>query len=178
MSDNTWTDADLTDILGDPSGDNSTIRLLREKIKADGTAMKQMREQIETLTNMNRGTIVGDALKSAGLNPNAEKLYKGEVNPTAVQAWVEENKEFLAPVQTAVPQVTQVVDPEADGTAAGAPAQGTAPPVFTPDTQAAFQRMVTAGVDGVPGSNFNDAMGSMQNAQSMEELLSAISQYS
>lgn len=170
-----WTDSDLDDILGN-TGDNSTIKVLREKIKADNAAMRAMQEQIKTLTSANRTPMVKEALKSAGLTENAYKGYTGEADPTAVAAWVEANKDWIAPAGTPAPLVQ---DPNIDPPqGAGAPAQGTAPAVFTPDSQAAYQRMVSAGVDGVPGSNFNDAMGALTGAQSMEDLLGAIQQFS
>lgn len=166
-----WTDGDLDEILGN-TGDNSTIKVLREKIKADNAAMKQMQEQIKTLSAANLTPMVKDALKSAGLTENAYKGYKGEADPTAVQAWVEANKDWIAPAGTpAAPIQSLDEDPPQS---AGAPAPGTAPAVFTPDSQAAYQRMITAGVDGVPGSNFTEALGGLQAAQTMEELMAII----
>ena len=169
-----WTDEDLNDILGDASGDNSTIKVLREKIKADGKAMAEMRSQIDKLTNASRTPMIEEALKSAGLNTGAAALYTGEADPTAIQAWVEANKGFLAPAGAQPIATDPNVDPP---TVAGAPSQGTTEPVFTPDSQAAYQRMMTAGIDGVPGTNFTEALGALQGADSMEALLSAIQQH-
>ncbi len=172
MSD-AWTDEDLDDILGN-SGDNSTIKVLREKIKADGAAMKKMQEQINSLANANRVPMVEAALRSAGLTPLAAQGYTGEANPTAVQAWVEANKGWIAPAG-AQPAADPTIDPPSG---AGVPAQGTAPAVFTPDSQAGYQRMITAGIDGVPGSNFTETLGGLQNADSMEALMAIIAQNS
>lgn len=171
MSD--WNDEDLDDILGNVQ-DNSTIKVLREKIKADNAAMKQMRTELDSLRTTQRGNIVGDALRSAGFKTGAATLYQGEPDPTAVQAWVEANKDFLAREDGTPPVQTSAVPQDI----AGAPAQGTAPAVFTPDTQAAYARMASAGVDGVPPSNFNDAYGALTNATSMEDVLKAIQTYS
>lgn len=168
-----WTDDDLNDILGEPSGDNSTIKVLREKIKADGKAMAEMRSQLEKLSTMSRTPLVEQALKSAGLTPLAAQAYTGDADPTAIQAWVEANKGWIAPAG-AQPQQTIDDDPPSG---AGAPSEGTAEPVFTPDSQAAYQRMITAGVDGVPGTNFQNALGALQSADSMEALLAAIQQH-
>lgn len=172
MSD-AWTDEDLDDILGN-TGDNSTIKVLRDKIKADGQAMRKMQEQINALATANRGPMVEGALKSAGLSTGAASMYTGEADPTAVAAWVEANKGWIAPAG-AQPQNDPVIDPPSG---AGAPAQGTAPAVFTPDSQAGYQRMITAGIDGVPGSNFTETLGGLQNAQSMEDLMAIIAQNS
>ena len=168
-----WTDEDLADILGDPSGDNSTIKVLREKIKADGKAMAEMKSQLEKLANMSRTPLVEGALRSAGLTTLAAQADTGEADPTAIQAWVEANKGWIAPAGAQPPQANTVDPP----TVAGAPSQGTAEPVFTPDSQAAYQRMMTAGVDGVPGTNFTEALGAMNSAGSMEELMAAIQQH-
>ena len=168
-----WNDDDLNDILGDVQ-DNSTIKVLREKIKADNAAMRQMRTELDSLRTTQRANIVGETLRSAGFKQSAATLYQGEPDPTAVQAWVDANKDFLAREDgTSSAQVSGLPQE-----VAGAPAQGTAPAVFTPDTQAAYVRMISAGVDGVPPSNFNDAYGALQNAGSMEDLLRAIQTYS
>lgn len=169
-----WAEGDLTELLGDPAGDNSTIKILRAKIKADNDAMKQMRNELNSMREMQRGNVVGEALKSAGLNPAAASLYTGEVEPTAVSAWVEANKGFIAPASATPPVPAGEPNPEQQAFA-GAPAQGTAPAI-TPDTQAAYQRMITAGVDGVPGSNFNDLLGQLQNG-SEADVLNLIAQY-
>lgn len=173
MSDN-WTDEDLDDILGN-TADNSTIKLLREKIKADNTALREMRSELDSLRNQNRGSLVEGALKSAGLKTGAAALYQGEANPDAIQAWVDANKDNLAREDgyTPPPPAGAQGDPESQ-TFAGAPAQGNAAPVFTPDTQMAYQRMISAGIDGQPGTNFTETLGSLQNANSMEELMGII----
>ena len=172
MSD-AWNDTDLDDILGDVQ-DNSTIKVLREKIKADNAAMRQMRTELDSLRTTQREKIVEGTLRSAGFKSGAASLYSGDPDPTAVQAWVEANKDFLAR-EDGTPQVQMTVQPQE---IAGTPAQGTAPAVFTPDTQAAYARMISAGVDGVPPSNFTDALGSLQGAKSIEELMQAIQTYS
>lgn len=173
MSDN-WTDNDLDDILGN-AGDNSTIKLLREKIKADRDALKEMRGELDSLRNQNRGALVEGALKSAGFKQGAATLYQGESDPTAIQAWVDANKDFLAREDgyTPPPPAGAQGDPEQQ-TFAGAPAQGSQQTVFTPDTQMAYQRMISAGIDGQPGTNFTETLGSLQNANSMEELMGII----
>lgn len=171
-----WTDG-LDDILGDPSQDNATIRVLREKIKADAKALEKLSSEVATLRDGQKGDIVGKALKSAGVPqekiPLAADLYKGDLEATAVSAWATQYAPLFAGGATASPGE----NPE-EKTIAGTPAQGTVDPVFTPDTQAAFQRMITAGVDGVPGSNFNDAYGALTNAGSMEDLMAAIQTFS
>lgn len=172
MSDN-WTDEDLDDILGN-TADNSTIKLLREKIKADNAALKQMRTELDSMRNQNRGSLVEGALKSAGLKAGAASLYQGEADPTAIQAWVDANKDVFAREDGSTPPPAGVnADPE-NQTFAGAPAQGTQQSVFTPDTQMAYQRMITAGIDGTPGTNFTETLGGLQNANSMEELMAII----
>lgn len=160
-----WTD-DIDGFLGDPSQDNATIKVLREKIKADGEALKTMREEVATLRSHQRATLVADELKSAGVRPEVAKFYTGDADPAAVKAWVEENAPlFGAPQQVAQEVTAQEAAPQAA-------------PVFTPDSQAAYQRMMSAGVDGVPGSNFNDAMGALANATSLDELMAAMRQHS
>ena len=169
-----WTDDAFNQIL-DEAGDNSTIKLLREKIKADNAALKEMRTELDSLRNQNRGSLVEGALKSAGFKTGAASLYQGDADPNAIQAWVDANKDFLAREDgyTPPPPAGAPSDPEQQ-TFAGSPAQGSQQTVFTPDTQMAYQRMISAGIDGQPGTNFTETLGGLQNANSMEELMAII----
>jgi hypothetical protein len=157
-----WTDEDLNDILGTGENDNSTIRVLREKIKADNAAMKAMQAEVASLRDARKNDVVGEILLKAGLNPKVGKFYQGEADPTAVQAWVEENADVFGSGTTAV---TSDNTPSPMGGIGELRQNVVTVPPITPEVQVDYQRMLNAGVDGVPPSNYNDIMGALMSAQ-------------
>lgn len=169
MTDWNSNDADIDSILElDGNTNNPTIKVLRDKLKADAQERKEMREEIATLRNAHRSTVVGGVLESAGLNPQAAKFYTGEADPTAVQAWVQENATLFGGVKAPSAQ---------EGTPN--PAAVPIPAAVVPqDQQVDYMRMLNAGVDGVPPSNYNDAMGAMSSAKTQEEFMEALARFS
>lgn len=175
MTDWNSNDEDLDAILGNTDGNsNNTVKVLRDKLKADNAAMKELRAEVDNLRNAHRATVVGSVLESAGLNPQAAKFYTGEADPTAVQAWVQENATLFGGAQAPSAQ---------DGTPlSGMPnliqTQVPALPAVPENQQVDYMRMLNAGVDGVPPSNYNDAMGAMGAAKTQEEFLEALTRFS
>lgn len=171
MTDWNSNDADIDSILElDGNTNNPTIKVLRDKLKADAQERKEMREEIATLRNAHRSTVVGGVLESAGLNPQAAKFYTGEADPTAVQAWVQENAALFG---GAVPQTPSVQGGTPN------PAVVPIPAAAVPENQQVdYMRMLNAGVDGVPPSNYNDAMGAMSSATTQEEFMEALARFS
>ncbi len=172
-----WTnDDDINEILGIPSeGENTTVKTLRAKIKADAEAMKTLRQEVAALNEGRKAEVVNAVLASAGINPKVGKFYTGEANPTAVQAWVQENADvFGGTVQVpsnieatptplgGIPQVTQAELRQA---------------ALTPNEQVDYQRMLNAGVDGVPPSNYNDIMGALTGAATQEDFMAAMKRF-
>lgn len=164
-------DDDINAMLGDdPSQDNSTMKILRAKIKADAQKMKEMEQQLQTLNAARAASVVTDALTSAGINPAYAKFYAGEADPAKVAEWIGENKELLG-----------VSAPQGSGTQMPAGPMNVpdqAPPSISPDTQAAMQRMIgLSGIDGLPPSNYNDILGALTSASSEDDLRAAFSKY-
>lgn len=178
MTDWNSNDEDLDAILGNADGNsNNTVKVLRDKLKADNAAMKELRAEVDSLRNAHRATVVGSVLESAGLNPQAAKFYTGEADPTAVQAWVQENATLFGGAAVAVTPSAQ------DGTPlSGMPnliqTQVPALPAVPETQQQDYMRMLNAGVDGVPPSNYNDAMGAMGAAKTHEEFLETLARFS
>lgn len=169
MSD--WTeDADLNEIL-EGTGGSGTIKVLRDKIKADNEAMKTLRQEVAALREDRKTDLVGKALESAGINPAVGKFYSGDANPTAVTAWVSENAAlFGANSNTA----TNNQPENTPSPIAGVPqVQNTEirVPATPPVDQVDYARMLNAGVDGQPPSNYNDIMGKLNSIDSQEEFL-------
>ena len=177
MTDWNSNDADLDEILGNTDGNpNNTIKVLRDVLKADKAAMKELREEVNTLRNAHRATVVGSVLESAGLNPQAAKFYTGEADPTAVQAWVQENATLFGGVAT--PSAQDGTPQPIAGTPNVIQTQVPAASVVPENQQVDYMRMLNAGVDGVPPSNFNDAMGALTSAQTQEEFMEVMARFS
>lgn len=171
MTDWNSNDADIDSILElDGNNNNPTIKVLRDKLKADAKERAEMREEIATLRNAHRSTVVGSVLESAGLNPQAAKFYTGEADPTAVQAWVQENATLFG---GAVSQTPSAQEGTPNPTIVPIPAA-----VVPENQQVDYMRMLNAGVDGVPPSNYNDAMGAMSAATTQEEFMEALARFS
>jgi hypothetical protein len=171
-----WTnDDDLNEILGvtDGNNDNSTIKVLRAKIKADAEAMKALQKEVANLNETRKATVVGDVLKSAGINPKVAKFYQGEADPTAVQAWVQENADVFGVGQTTSD------DGSAPNDGMGQLRQNaiTVPPILPESQQVDYTRMLNAGVDGIPPSNYNDIMGALTGAANEEDFMAAMRRF-
>lgn len=119
----------------------------RQRIQALETELSELRkERVQTK--------VGSLLESHGLSPQVAKFYQGEADPAAVAAWAEENKALF-------------------GGAASPALQEQAPaptPVVNQEQQDAYEQMLSAGVDGVKPTHFNDALAALQSVTTREEL--------
>lgn len=174
MSD--WTDDDLNELLGNEGNDNSTIKALRAKIKADNDNMKELRQEVASLRATQREAVVVGTLKSAGLNPAVAKFYQGESDPTAVQAWVQENASLFGANPNPAPQSENETPSPLGGMPPATQAE-LRQSALTPNEQVDYSRMLNAGVDGVPPSNYNDIMGALSSATTNEDLMAAIGRF-
>lgn len=173
MSD--WTeDADLNEIL-ENGGGNNTIKVLREKIKADNDAMKELRQEVASLRDARKADLVGEALKSAGINPVAAKFYSGDANPTAVQAWVSENAALFGANSNPVTNTQQENTPSPIAGVPQVQATEIRVPAVPPVAQVDYLQMLNAGVDGQPPSNYNDLMGRLNSIDNQEDFLAFLS---
>lgn len=176
MTDWNSNDADLDDILGNTDGNtNNTIKVMRDVLKADKAALKELRAEVDSLRNAHRATVVGSVLESAGLNPQAAKFYTGEADPTAVQAWVQENATLFGGTVQAPSDSGSAPN---DGMGQMRQVAPVLPPILPEAQQTDYMRMLNAGVDGVPPSNYNDAMGAMASAQTQEEFMEVMARFS
>lgn len=180
MTDWNSNDADLDEILGNTDGNpnNSTIKTLRDILKADKAAMKELRAEVDNLRSAHRATVVGSVLESAGLNPQAAKFYTGEADPTAVQAWVQENATLFGGVQAQAQAPSDGSVTPNDGMGQMRQVAPVLSPILPEAQQMDYMRMLNAGVDGVPPSNYNDAMGAMGAATTQEEFMEALARFS
>jgi hypothetical protein len=153
MSD-VWTDDNYDD---QQPQDNNTVKTLRALHDADKETIKELKSRLDALEADRKVNVVAESLKSAGMNPAVAKFYQGDADPAAVAAWIDENKSVFG----AAPA------PEAGGEPDPAPVPS---PVSTPQQQQDYQRILDAGVDGVPPTHFNEALGALNAAKTREEL--------
>lgn len=175
MSD--WNDDELDQLLGDPAQDNSVVRTLRAKIKADAAAMRGMKSQIDSLTAASTAGVVESALSSAGIDTRYKRFYQGDPDPAKVTAWIDENKDLFTPAaEQPVIQTPQEPTPQMPTGPLNVPDQPA--PAITPDTQAAMMRMLGMnGADGIPPSNFGDILGKLSGAGDEAAFKQALQQF-
>lgn len=94
-------------------------------LKAENDRLKGERRQIE----------VAETLRAQGYAPQAASLYQGD--PKELNGWLEANKDALAKL----PSGNEMVTPQAPS---GPPAT-----VVSPESQAALQRMQSAGAENI-----------------------------
>lgn len=98
MSNNYWDeDEDDTTIIGDES-ENDLQKKLRKKIRADEKRIKDLEEQLNGFTKVEKERSVQEVLEKQGVNPKAARLILkdlSEVNEETVQNWLEENGDIF-----------------------------------------------------------------------------------
>lgn len=154
MSD-VWTDDNYDDVQPQ---DNNTIKTLRALHDSDKETIKELKARLDALESAGKVNVVAESLKSAGMNPAVAKFYQGDADPAAVAAWIEENKPIFG------------AQPALDAGEGEPPAEQVPSPITTPQQQQDYQRVLDAGVDGVPPTHFNEALGALNAAKTREEL--------
>ena len=99
MSNNYWDDED--DDLDTPmqDGDGSNLlKQLRKAKRADEKRIKELTEQLETLSKVQRERTVKEALEKKGVNPKAVRLILkdlDDVNEESVNNWLDDNADLF-----------------------------------------------------------------------------------
>ena len=114
MSNNYWEDED-EDLDTDQgfSGDGSDlIKKLRKAKRADEKRIKELTEQLESLSKMQRERTVKEVLEKKGVNAKAARLILkdiDDVNEESVSHWLDDNADlFGIKVEQAEPKVAEV----------------------------------------------------------------------
>ena len=99
MSNNYWDEEDEEDttITGQES-ENDLQKKLRKKIRADEKRIKDLEEQLNGFTKVEKERSVKEVLEKQGVNPKAARLILkdlDEVNEETVQNWLEENGDLF-----------------------------------------------------------------------------------
>ena len=111
MSNNYWDDEDdeLDTETEAPMDGSDLLKKLRKAKRADEKRIKELTEQLETLSKGQRERIVKETLEKKGVNPKAIRLVLkdlDDVNEESVNNWLDENADlFGLEVQEDAPEV-------------------------------------------------------------------------
>jgi hypothetical protein len=112
MSNNYWDEEDDDDLeIEQPQTGDDAMRKLRKAKRADEKRIKELTEQLETLTKTQRERTVKEVLEKKGVNPKAVRLILkdiDDVSEESVNNWLEDNGDLfgLTPTQDA-PQASE-----------------------------------------------------------------------
>ena len=100
MSNNYWDDEDdeLDTEVETPMDGSDLLKKLRKAKRADEKRIKELTEQLETLSKGQRERIVKETLEKKGVNPKAIRLVLkdlDEVNEESVNNWLDDNADLF-----------------------------------------------------------------------------------
>ena len=99
MSNNYWDDEDDDQDTNDYTGDGSDLlKKLRKAKRADEKRIKELTEQLETLSKGQRERVVKEVLAKKGVNEKAARLVMkdlDEVNEETVSNWLDDNADLF-----------------------------------------------------------------------------------
>ena len=99
MSNNYWDDEDEDQDTNDYTGDGSDLlKKLRKAKRADEKRIKELTEQLETLSKAQRERVVKEVLAKKGVNEKAARLVMkdlDDVNEESVSHWLEDNADLF-----------------------------------------------------------------------------------
>jgi len=97
MSNNYWDDEDDLDNETNLTGDD-LVKKLRKAKRADEKRIKELTEQLETLSKSQRERLVKEVLEAKGVNPKAARLILkdlDDVNEESVSSWLDDNSDLF-----------------------------------------------------------------------------------
>jgi len=113
MSNNYWDDEDDDLDTDTQAGDgNNLLKQLRKAKRADEKRIKELTEQLESLSKVQRERTVKEVLEKKGVNPKATRLILkdlDDVNEESVNNWLDDNADlFGIKVDQEAPVVSEV----------------------------------------------------------------------
>ena len=111
MATNDWDDDDDFDFEDQPQQQaegNDLLKKLRKAKRADEKRIKELTEQLENLSKVQRERVVKEVLDQKGVNPKAARLILkdlDDVNEESVSNWLDDNGDLFG--LTPKPEVTQ-----------------------------------------------------------------------
>ena len=100
MSNNYWDEEDDdfdTEVTGNETG-SDLLKKLRKAKRADEKRIKELTEQLETLSKGQRERTVKEVLEKKGVNPKATRLILkdlDEVSEESVNSWLDDNADLF-----------------------------------------------------------------------------------
>jgi hypothetical protein len=97
MSNNYWDDEDDNDTEVNLTGDD-LVRKLRKAKRADEKRIKELTEQLEGLSKIQKERLVKEVLETKGVNPKAARLILkdlDDVNEESVSSWLDDNSDLF-----------------------------------------------------------------------------------
>jgi len=99
MSNNYWDDEDEDQDTNDYTGEGSDLlKKLRKAKRADEKRIKELTEQLETLSKVQRERLVKEVLEKKGVNQKAARLVLkdlDDVNEESVSHWLDDNADLF-----------------------------------------------------------------------------------
>ena len=152
MSNNYWDDEDDDLDTEQFAGDGSDLlKKLRKAKRADEKRIKELTEQLEGLSKVQRERTVKEVLEKKGVNPKATRLVLkdlDEVSEESVNNWLDENADLF-----------------------GLTVQEEAAPVSNDIDRAALRQQDAVTQGAITPDRAQDAELRIDNAQSAEELI-------
>jgi len=107
MSNNYWEDEDEDQDNDIPLQGDDLVKKLRKAKRADEKRIKELTEQLEGLSKVQRERVVKEVLEKKGINLKAQRLILKdleEVNEESVNNWLDDNGDLFG---LAVPEVSE-----------------------------------------------------------------------
>lgn len=153
-----WGIEDDTNLGG--NNENSGPKALRDAYEAQKQKTAELESALASVQNQLRTQAVSATLSELGIPAAAAEQYKGEADPAKVREWADSMKALFGGGQALTPGSTpNPVDQTQQG--------------LTPEQQAQLQSMNNAGQQGTPLGNAEAAVGRVNDANSIQDLLSA-----
>lgn len=101
MSNNQWDDEDDDDDTSNQNqgGDSDLLKQLRKANKAKDRELKEVRDQLDTLTKVSKERVVKEVLEKKGVNPKAVRLALKDIDDVTeenVNKWLEDNADLFS----------------------------------------------------------------------------------
>jgi len=113
MSNNYWDDEDDELDTDQQLGGDDLVKKLRKAKRADEKRIKELTEQLESLSKVQRERTVKEVLEQKGVNPKAARIILKdleEVNEETVMNWLDDNGDLFGYTSDAKEQSNTDVD--------------------------------------------------------------------
>jgi hypothetical protein len=113
MSNNYWDDEDDELDTDQQLGGDDLVKKLRKAKRADEKRIKELTEQLESLSKVQRERTVKEILEQKGVNPKAARIILKdleEVNDETVMNWLDDNGDLFGYARDAQEQNISDVD--------------------------------------------------------------------